>query len=1096
MTKKRLISLLLTLVLLLGMLPVAQAAALTDDLVNLAVKAEVTPSASVSASNNGPEFLRDGLISDREGSGSYPGPRSRWHTWPNKGEQWASMTFAQPQEVHRVVWYALVDEGVNVNTAYPSIKVQVLVNGVWTDSGATLGEIVRYTGTYSDSTASDCYIYTFDLAQPVLTGGVRVVVNATYYAGATEMEIMGVLQIEGGFQLTMGALADDGTIAVTADVNRSDSDQTIYISMTDVTGILYERAIVVPAGSHSVEAKLDAADLAAGEVEVRASLSADFRDAKTYSFHKPIPNSVIAALHEEIKTPYEYDVILRPTGVNGDYDSDLVDNPNIFTIPGDTDYVYMTYVGHDGEGYRTGIARSKDLLTWEKVGIIMENGDGTTWDSYNAAGYIVRDHIWGQLPTPHLNEDGKYCMTYLASDTPGYEAGIKRAGVAFADTIFNEDGSLTQWTRHADPVLQGDSKYPYEKNIIWKLQAIYNEEDDLYYGFYNAATGPEIMCGATSPDLIHWTRMETNPLLNTDKAPNGGTWGSSHNADADVVKVGDYWVMHYFTATPSSGIVDSFAVSTDLVNWQKSYITTTARNSTWSSTYSHKPCVVKNNGVVYHYYCAVGNQGRVIAVDTSIDLSAMQEARTALAGYLTDDQKAVLVPAVEKLEYELRRTGGSLAEVEAALAELTEVVENLDSYKGDNLSMAAGSTISVSYNAPDSGSGPQFLNDGIISEREGDGKYDNGPRSRWHTYPQKGVQWAAVNFDGEHTVEQVVWYALVDEGVKPETAYPSVTMQILKDGQWVDSGVTTEPIMKMTGAYADTSYSDGYVYTFNMPEPVTTAGVRMVVDSIKFAGGTEFQVWGQYDTSDIEAAEAAIAAIGEVTADSGEAIAAARTAYDALSVHKQAQVANYSVLEAAEALWNVLSSQVSLILTGPETISAFDEEVVYTLSAEGMAELGTVLLTFDLPEAQLSEPVVEVTGKDWYFISQICENGKMTLILGNNEGANGDDTLCTLTMVPTQEPGEAVLAITEAQLAAYLGETETFVTALLDKASVTTMVQRSVFDVNKDGVVNLLDMTRAQRYYGGFHPDADVNDDNTVDITDLILIFRNYTGLF
>ena len=187
---------------------------------------------------------------------------------------------------------------------------------------------------------------------------------------------------------------------------------------------------------------------------------------------------------------------------------------------------------------------------------------------------------------------------------------------------------------------------------------------------------------------------------------------------------------------------------------------------------------------------------------------------------------------------------------------------------------------------------------------------------------------------------------------------------------------------------------------------------------------------------------------------------------------------------------------VSLILTGPETISAFDEEVVYTLSAEGMAELGTVLLTFDLPEAQLSEPAVEVTGKDWYFISQICENGRMTLILGNNEGANGDDTLCTLTMVPTQEPGEAVLSITEAQLAAYLGETETFVTVLLDKASVTTMVQRSVFDVNKDGVVNLLDMTRAQRYYGGFHPDADVNDDNTVDINDLILIFRNYTGLF
>ena len=50
--------------------------------------------------------------------------------------------------------------------------------------------------------------------------------------------------------------------------------------------------------------------------------------------------------------------------------------------------------------------------------------------------------------------------------------------------------------------------------------------------------------------------------------------------------------------------------------------------------------------------------------------------------------------------------------------------------------------------------------------------------------------------------------------------------------------------------------------------------------------------------------------------------------------------------------------------------------------------------------------------------------------------------------------------------------------------------------MNKDGVVNLLDMTRAQRYYGSFHPDADVNDDNKVDIDDLILIFNNYSGLF
>ena len=53
---------------------------------------------------------------------------------------------------------------------------------------------------------------------------------------------------------------------------------------------------------------------------------------------------------------------------------------------------------------------------------------------------------------------------------------------------------------------------------------------------------------------------------------------------------------------------------------------------------------------------------------------------------------------------------------------------------------------------------------------------------------------------------------------------------------------------------------------------------------------------------------------------------------------------------------------------------------------------------------------------------------------------------------------------------------------------------RSPFDVNGDGVVNLLDMTRAQRWYDTDNAEADVNDDGTVDIEDLILIFRNFYG--
>ena len=55
------------------------------------------------------------------------------------------------------------------------------------------------------------------------------------------------------------------------------------------------------------------------------------------------------------------------------------------------------------------------------------------------------------------------------------------------------------------------------------------------------------------------------------------------------------------------------------------------------------------------------------------------------------------------------------------------------------------------------------------------------------------------------------------------------------------------------------------------------------------------------------------------------------------------------------------------------------------------------------------------------------------------------------------------------------------------------------YDVNEDGVVNLLDITRSQRYYGmregdqGWYARADVNSDGTVDVSDLILILNNFS---
>jgi len=79
--------------------------------------------------------------------------------------------------------------------------------------------------------------------------------------------------------------------------------------------------------------------------------------------------------------------------------------------------------------------------------------------------------------------------------------------------------------------------------------------------------------------------------------------------------------MFYFGAGWKPGAFDTFAASYDLVHWTKwTGPDLVAPSLPWDQTYAHKPWLLKHDGVVYHFYCAVGTEGRVIAVATSRDL--------------------------------------------------------------------------------------------------------------------------------------------------------------------------------------------------------------------------------------------------------------------------------------------------------------------------------------------------------------------------------------------------------------------------------------------------------------------------------------------
>ena len=71
--------------------------------------------------------------------------------------------------------------------------------------------------------------------------------------------------------------------------------------------------------------------------------------------------------------------------------------------------------------------------------------------------------------------------------------------------------------------------------------------------------------------------------------------------------------------------------------------------------------------------------------------------------------------------------------------------------------------------------------------------------------------------------------------------------------------------------------------------------------------------------------EQKIAAIGEVTLDSEEAIQTARTAYDALRQERKEQVSNYDVLVAAEA--RLAELQDEAVANVEELINAIGQPV-------------------------------------------------------------------------------------------------------------------------------------------------------------------------
>jgi predicted GH43/DUF377 family glycosyl hydrolase len=349
--------------------------------------------------------------------------------------------------------------------------------------------------------------------------------------------------------------------------------------------------------------------------EQSAEMATPLNSAAPRAAARAVSAAEMRRIYEEVKTPYKYGVILHPG------QDESVDCPGLFRFGGKW---YMVYVAIKNKvGYETCLAESDDLLHWKLLGKILPFAR-SGWDRWQAAGGVALvDHNW--KGTHALQKyDGKYWMSYLGGALPGYETDPLAIGLAWTTT----PDKPRPWCRLAEnPVLSPDQPdaRPFERATLYKSNILWDRSASLGYPFvmfYNAkqqGPGVERIGMAVSEDMVHWSRYGEGPVIDNGRGISG---------DPQVVRIGELWVMFYFGAFWKSAAFDTFACSYDLVNWTKwAGPDLISPSEPWDRTFAHKPWVLKHEGVVYHFYCAVGDEGRVIALATSQDLKSGNDAR-------------------------------------------------------------------------------------------------------------------------------------------------------------------------------------------------------------------------------------------------------------------------------------------------------------------------------------------------------------------------------------------------------------------------------------------------------------------------------------
>ena len=347
-----------------------------------------------------------------------------------------------------------------------------------------------------------------------------------------------------------------------------------------------------------------------------------------------IPTATMQAIYDEVRTPYKYGLVVAPTD-----NYHKIDCPTVFRVGNKWLMTYVVYNGKDGldgRGYETWLASSDDLLHWNTEGRILSYKDDG-WDMNQRGGFpALIDWTWnGSYNISQFKNH--YWMTYIGGHGTGYEAVREPLNIGLAWT----KGDITQaheWQSADKPLLSiNDKDVQWWEKLVQYKSTIYDDPQKTlgqrFVMFYNAGginpannLKAERIGIALSNDLKEWKRYDGNPVFANEV-------GGIITGDAQIVRMDSpltshpspLYVMFYFKAYDPSrkyNAFNTFAVSSDLIHWQTwNGDDLIIPSKPYDEMFAHKSYVVKHDGVVYHFYCAVNNdQQRGIAVATSVPI--------------------------------------------------------------------------------------------------------------------------------------------------------------------------------------------------------------------------------------------------------------------------------------------------------------------------------------------------------------------------------------------------------------------------------------------------------------------------------------------